>query len=114
MSAARPLVFLSGDVFDLLVRAAPNEILNRVETSDFETAIGTSQDRFRFIVDALRAENRTQGFVGQETAGYLCKALALSLLELDTEFETRTSFSKDEALAVLQALTQQTTSAEVA
>ncbi len=114
MSAPQPLVFLSGDVFDLLVRAAPNEVLNGLKVTDFDATIGTSPERFKFIVDSLRAADRTQGFVGGETAGYLCKALALTILEIDSDFETRTGFSKDEAQAVLQALTQQMTPAEVA
>ena len=114
MSTPQPLMFLSGDVFDLLVRQVPNEVLNGFKVADFEATVGTSPERFKFIADALRADDRTQGFVGQETAGYLRNALALCLLALDTEFETRTGFSKDEAMAVLQALTQQTAPAEVA
>ncbi len=114
MSTSQPLVFLSGDVFDLLVRTVPNEVLNGLEVEDFEAAIGTSEERFKFIVEALRADERTQGFVGRETAGYLRDALGLCVLQLDTEFETRTGFSSDEALAVLQALIRQTTPAEAA
>ena len=114
MSTTQPLMFLSGEVFDLLVRTVPNEVLNVFKVENFQAAIGTSQERFKFIVEALGADERTQGFVGQETAGYLRDALGLCVLQLDTEFETRTGFSSDEALAVLQALIRQTSPAEVA
>lgn len=114
MSTSPPTLFLSGEIFQLLVDRVPKELLNGLEIPAFDEAVGTSKERFRFIVDSLAAEGRTQGFVGHETAAYLRNALSLTVLQLDTEFETRTGFSKDEAIAILQALAQQTTPVEVA
>ncbi len=81
MSESMAPLFLSDEVFELLVRKVPEAVLQEAPAALFSEAIGTTKERFEEIVTALGADGRTQGFVGQETAGYLRQALGMALLE---------------------------------
>ena len=81
MSESQAPMFLSDEVFELLVRKVPGAVLEQVPPGLFPEAIGTTRERFEEIVTALGADGRTQGLVGQETAGYLRQALGMALLE---------------------------------
>ena len=99
------MLFLSDDAFDMLVHRVADLVLEEVPTAEFESAIGTSRARFEFIVEALRAGKRTQGFIGHETAGYLQNALGASVLVLtEAGFKKRTEYTREEAFELLRQL----------
>jgi hypothetical protein len=101
----QPTLFLSDEAFDLLVNRIATEVLHEVSAADFEHAIGTRKDRFEFIVKAMGAGGRTQGFIGQETAGYLRNALGAALIALDSvEFQSRTTVEREDAIELLRQL----------
>ncbi len=104
-SVAVPPMFLSGDVFDLLVRKVPAAVLEQVPPALFPEAIGTTRERFEEIVTALGAEGRTQGLLGAETAGYLRQALGMAILECSpAEFEGRFEVSQEDAAVLMQQI----------
>ena len=105
MSAVQPPLFLSDDAFELLVRTVPNEVLREVPVANFREAIGVAKERFQEIVAALGADGRTQGFIGQETAGYLRNALGVAILECQPEeFKARTGIEREDAMNMLRQL----------
>src|SRR5579875_895790 len=100
--AEQPM-FLSDEVFELLVRKVPAAVLEEVPPALFPEAIGTTRERFEEIVTALAADGRTQGLVGRETAGYLRQALGMAILECSpAEFQGRFEVSQDDAAALMQ------------
>ena len=106
MSAvAEQPMFLSGDVFELLVRKVPAAVLEQAPESLFPEAIGTTRERFEEIVTALGAEGRTQGLVGRETAGYLRQALGMAILECSPgEFVARFDVDYEDARVLMQQI----------
>ncbi len=105
MSVSQPPMFLSDEVFELLVRKVPAAVLEEVPESLFPEAIGTTRERFEEIVTLLGADGRTQGIVGAETAGYLRQALGMALLECSAaEFRGRFDLGQEEALTLLQQI----------
>lgn len=104
MSASRKTLFLGEETFALLVHQIPNELAAVLDHAQFEEVIGTSLERFDFILRALGAESRTQALIGEETAGYLRNALAVTLLALPSEFEIRTGVNQDDAMELVRQL----------
>lgn len=95
-------LFLSDEVFELLVRKVPEAVLQEAPASLFPEAIGTTRERFEEIVTALGADGRKQGLVGQETAGYLRQALGMALLECSAaEFLERFGVEQEEGRALM-------------
>ena len=102
--AEQPM-FLSDEVFELLVRKVPAAVLEQVPPALFPEAIGTSRERFEEIVTALGADGRTQGLVGRETAGYLRQALGMAILECSpAEFEGRFEVGLEDARVLMQQI----------
>ncbi len=105
MSASPQTLFFGEELFELLVRRIPPEVLQSLPLANFEEAIGTSRERFEFITHALGASGNTQGFIGQETAGYLRNALGATLLALDASaFQKQTGIERDDALELIRQL----------
>ena len=105
MSVSEQPIFLSDEVFELLVRKIPAAVLEEVPPALFPEAIGTTRERFEEIVTLLGADGRTQGIVGAETAGYLRQALGMALLECSPEeFRGRFDLGQEDALALLQQI----------
>ena len=102
--AEQPM-FLSDEVFTLLVRRVPAAVLEEVPAGLFPEAIGTTRERFEEIVTLLGADGRTQGLIGAETAGYLRQALGMALLECSAaEFQGRFAVSQEDAAALMQQI----------
>ncbi len=102
--AEQPM-FLSDEVFELLVRKVPAAVLEEVPPALFPEAIGTTRERFEEIVTALGADGRTQGLIGAETAGYLRQALGMAILECSAaEFQGRFEVSQGDAAALMQQI----------
>ncbi len=102
--AEQPM-FLSDEVFELLVRKIPAAVLEQVPPSLFPEAIGTTRERFEEIVTLLGAEGRTQGLVGAETAGYLRQALGMAILECSrAEFVGRFGVELEDAAVLMQQI----------
>jgi len=102
--AEQPM-FLSDEVFELLVRKIPAAVLEEVPPSLFPEAIGTTRERFEEIVTLLGADGRTQGLVGRETAGYLRQALGMALLECSpAEFQGRFGADQEDARVLMQQI----------
>ena len=102
--AAQPM-FLSDDVFELLVRKVPAAVLAQAPAALFPEAIGTTRERFEEIVTALGADGRTQGLVGPETAGYLRQALGMAILECSpAEFVERFAVEIEDARVLMQQI----------
>ena len=105
MSETKPPLFLSDEAFDLLAVRAPKEVLRGVGVGSFDEAIGTSRERFEEITAALGANGRTQGFIGEEMAGYLRNALGVTILQLDpAEFQARMGYDREDAMNMLRQL----------
>ena len=105
MSAPQAPLFLSDEAFDLLVKRVPAEVLRELPVERFEDMVGVSRSRFEEIVGALSAEGRTQGFIGQETGGYLRNALGVAILECDPEeFKSRTGVDREDAMNMMRQL----------
>ena len=104
MSAFRKTLFLGEETFKLLIRQIPDELAEVLGHAQFEEVIGTSIQRFDFILRTLGEGGRTQAFIGGETAGYLRNALAVTLLALPSEFETRTGVGQEEAMELIRQL----------
>lgn len=104
MSAAAPM-FLSDEVFELLVRKVPEAVLAELPAAMFPEAIGVTRERFEEIVTLLAADGRTQGLIGPETADYLRKALGVALLECSPgEFLERFELDQEDARNLLQQI----------
>jgi hypothetical protein len=98
-------IFLSGDVFELLVRKVPAAVLQEVPADLYPEAIGTTRERFEEIVTALGADGRTQGLIGPETAGYLRQALGMAILECSpAEFLQRFEVEQEDARVLMQQI----------
>ena len=98
-------LFLSDEVFELLVRKAPAALLQEVPAERFEELVGVSRDRFEEITQALGADGRTQGLIGPETAGYLHRALGVVLLECPAaEFLPRMGVEREDAANLMAQL----------
>ena len=104
MNASRKTLFLGEETFALLVHQVPNELAGVLGHAQFEEVIGTSIERFDFILKALGEGGRTQAFIGEETAGYLRNALAVTLLASTADFETRTGVTQDDAMELVRQL----------
>ena len=104
MKASNKTLFLGEETFALLVQQIPNELAGVLGHAQFEEVIGTSIERFDFILKALSDGSRTQGFIGAETAGYLRNALAVTLLALPSEFKIRTGVEQDDAMELVRQL----------
>ena len=105
MSTPQPPLFLSDEAFELLVRKVPAALLHEVPADRFEDFIGVPRARFEEIVTALGAGGRTQGLIGQETAGYLHKALGLAILECPpAQFAGRMGVEREDAANMMQQL----------
>jgi hypothetical protein len=103
--ASQPPMFLSDEVFELLVRKIPQAVLEQVPESLFPEAIGTTRERFEEIVTLLGADGRTQGLIGPETAGYLRQALGMALLECSpAEFLERFGVEQEDGRALMQQI----------
>lgn len=99
-------MFLSDEVFALLVRKIPAAVLEEVPSALFPEAIGTTRERFEEITTLLGADGRTQGLVGAETAGYLRQALGMAILECSpAEFRERFEVEQEDARNLMQQLT---------
>ncbi len=104
-SVAEQPMFLSDEVFELLVRKVPAAVLQEVPPALFPEAIGTTRERFEEIVTSLGADGRTQGLVGRETTGYLRQALGMALLECSrAEFEGRFGVGQEDARVLMQQI----------
>lgn len=102
--ATQPM-FLSGDVFELLVRKVPAAVLEQVPAALYPEAIGTTRERFEEIVTSLGADGRTQGLIGPETAGYLRQALGMAILECSPqEFQQRFELDLEDARVLMQQI----------
>lgn len=103
--ASQPPMFLSDEVFELLVRKVPAAVLEQVPAELYPEAIGTSRERFEEIVTALGADGRTQGLIGPETAGYLRQALGMAILECSpAEFVSRFGVDLEDARVLMQQI----------
>lgn len=101
-----PAMFLSDEVFELLVRKIPAVVLQEVPAALYPEAIGTTRERFEEIVTLLGADGRSQGMVGQETAGYLRQALGMAILECSpAEFQQRFGLDLEDARNLMKQLT---------
>ena len=99
--AEQPM-FLSDEVFELLVRKIPAAVLQEVPAELFPEALGTTRERFEEIVTLLGADGRTQGLVGFETAGYLRQAVGVALLECSpAEFQGRFGVDQEDARVLM-------------
>ena len=104
-SASQAPIFLSDEAFELLVRKVPAALLHEVPADRFEDFIGIPRVRFEEIVAALGSGGRTQGLIGQETAGYLHKALGLAILECPpAQFAARMGVEREDAANMMQQL----------
>lgn len=102
--AEQPM-FLSDEVFELLVRKIPTAVLQEVPPTLFPEAIGTTRERFEEIVTLLGADGRTQGLVGRETATYLRQALGMALLECSpAEFQARFEVDQEDGRVLMQQI----------
>lgn len=102
--ATQPM-FLSGEVFDLLVRKVPAAVLDEVPPALYPDAIGTTRERFEEIVTALGSDGRTQGLISPETASYLRQALGMAILECSPEeFQQRFEIEKEDARVLMQQI----------
>ena len=109
MSFPQQPIFLSDEAFELLVQKVPNEVIRGIAFANFEETIGVSKERFDTIVQSLAAGGRTQGFIGQETAGYLRNALGVAIAELEAaDFYNRTGFDREDAMNIMRGLTRAT------
>ncbi len=98
-------MFLSDEVFELLVRKIPAAVLQEVPESLYPEAIGTTRERFEEIVTLLGSDGRTQGLIGAETAGYLRQALGMALLECSAkEFQERFEVDQEDARVLMQQI----------
>ena len=104
MNPSPKTLFLGEETFALLVHQIPNELAGVLDHAQFKEVIGTSIERFDFILKALGEGGRTQGFIGQETAGYLRNALAVTLLAAAPELESRTGVAQDDAMELVRQL----------
>lgn len=105
MSVTEKPMFLSDEVFELLVRKVPAAVLEQVPEALYPEAIGTTRERFEEIVTALGADGRTQGLVGAETAGYLRQALGMAILECSAEeFRGRFEMEQEDARVLIQQI----------
>lgn len=104
-AVAEQPMFLSDEVFTLLVRKIPAAVLEQVPSTLFQEAIGTTRERFEEIVTLLGADGRTQGLIGPETAGYLRQALGMALLECSAaEFRDRFDVDQEDGRVLLQQI----------
>ncbi len=105
ISMAEQPIFLSDEVFELLVRKIPAAVLEQVPPALFPEAIGTTRERFEEIVTLLGADGRTQGLVGRETAGYLRQALGMALLECSpAEFRGRFDLEQEDGSVLMRQI----------
>ena len=98
-------MFLSDEVFELLVRKIPAAVLEQVPERLYPEAIGTTRERFEEIVTLLGADGRTQGLVGAVTGGYLRQALGMALLECSpAEFRERFEVDQEDGRVLMQQI----------
>lgn len=98
-------MFLSDEVFELLVRKIPAAVLEEVPAALYPQAIGTTRERFEEIVTLLGSDGRTQGLVGAETTGYLRQALGMAILECSpAEFVARFEVEQEDARNLMQQI----------
>ena len=104
MNATAPM-FLSDEVFELLVRTVPKAVLEELPAALFPEALGVTRERFEETVTQLGAEGRIQGLIGPETADVLRKALGVALLECTPEeFQQRFQLDQEDARNLLQQI----------
>ncbi len=97
---------LSGEDADLLVQNVVNEVLNGFRIDDFEACVAVSRDEFRSWALGWREQSKGELAIDDRQAIALRRALALTLQELGSEFQTRTGVDSDEAYKTLAKLDQ--------
>jgi len=102
MTSTERYLDLTGESKKLLTIVVPNEILNGFKIAEFERVVGVPESGFRAMTIAFRSEPNVA--VNREQAIVLRNALNAVMIELTSEFQTRTGYELLEAAEVLLQL----------
>jgi hypothetical protein len=102
MTSTSQYLELTGDSKKLLTIVVPNELLNGFKINEFERVVGISKDGFRAMRIAFQSEPNLA--LKPEQALVLRNALNAVMIELNSEFQTRTGYELSRAAEVLLQL----------
>jgi hypothetical protein len=102
MTPAERHLDLTGDSKTILTMVVPNEILNGFKIAEFERVVGVPKSGFRAMSIAFQSEPNVA--VNREQAIVLRNALSAVMVELTSEFQTRTGYELSEAAEVVLQL----------